>query len=74
MTIRGTYAVIGLFLGAVAFVGFAALVEHVTQLKEAEWLRHIFPFGIATDPMWLSVVSISALAASVLLLRAAKSS
>ena len=73
MTKQSTFKAIGLFLGIVAFVGFAALFEHVANLKGSEWLRSIFPFGIATDPTWLSVVSVSALVVSALLLKAAKS-
>jgi hypothetical protein len=69
---RGACASIGAFLGIVALVGIAALFEHLADLKGTEWLRRIFPFGIATDPAWLSLVSVSALAGSVLLMRVAR--
>ena len=72
MTKQGTYTVAGIALGIVAFVGFEALFEHLANLKGREWLEHIFPFGIAANPMWLTVVSFGALAISVLLLRQAK--
>jgi hypothetical protein len=65
---------LGLLLGAVAIVGFAALFEHFASIKDSAWLRNIFPFGLATDPTWLGVISVCALAASVLLLRNANTS
>jgi len=67
-------AAIGLFLALVAIVGFAALIEHFVPIKDSAWLKSVFPFELATDPTWLGVVTVGALAVSVLLLRVAKRS
>ena len=72
MTMQHAYAAFGLILGAVAIVGFAALFEHFAPVKDGAWLGNIFPFGLATDPTLLSVISVCALAVSVLLFRLAK--
>lgn len=72
MTMQRAYAAFGLFLAAVSIVGFAALFEHFAALKDSAWLRNIFPFSLATDPRWLAIISVCALAASVLLFRLAK--
>jgi hypothetical protein len=69
---RGARIAIGIFLGIVALVGFAALFEHFASIKDDAWLKNIFAFEIATYPTWLSLVSVGALIGSVLLLRIAK--
>lgn len=61
--------ILGFFFGLVALVGVAALFEPLADLKGEQWLKNIFPFELATHPLWLALVSVGAALAAWLLLR-----
>jgi hypothetical protein len=71
---RGLCILVGGYLSLVAFVGVSALLEYRLHLKGREWLEYILPFGLATNPMQLSIVTLSALFGAAILFWVAKSS
>jgi hypothetical protein len=61
-----------MFFGIIALVGLMVLAEYLSydnRLLGAQWARDVLPFGIATKPLWLAVLSGVCLAGCLYLLR-----
>lgn len=72
MSARGLYVAGSILFFVVALVGFGALFEHFAGIMGAEWLKNIFPFGLALNPLALLGITLIALFISWLLLKVAK--
>jgi hypothetical protein len=60
---------LGMFCGLLSFVGAVALKEHLDPYLGAHWLREILPFGLATQPLWLTLITVGSGTAAWFLLR-----